>query len=709
MILAALALLLLAGPDPTRRARGIIAEDNGTHSVSQSHSDGLGPAIEFTDLAAGDAPTEPPEPAAAPIASAALPPLLEPDRLLGAAPFLHGFGIRAMAFNASGTTLWSGSSPGAVVQWSVPDGRRLVSWEAHPERLQGLALSGDRPVTVGSTPHALRLWSPQGMLSGEVLLPGAPDYLALSGDGKTALVACWPPVEKRAAQPRELDEEGFPLIELDFPPDTRGWQLLLVDLARMELVRVQELPVDALVMGVEFLGEEPLALIDGRLRRVLQSVTLHEDPWECRGARAGNGGQLVLAVLEAGPEAAMEGESEAAGEEPMAPPRRLASWTPGSSAPSVVSELSDGRSPVDYVPAGRLALLAFEDGLEVWNLDNRERREMLSARPSHVAVSPSGSVGAWCDREGQIGILDLATCHITSPAPARPMRDGALALAPHPSAAELLVGDKGGVVTRWSLPTGELLGRWATHQRAVTALAWHPDGRSFACAGRDQDGEWVVRLCQAREGEAPRELARVEDTVLALAWEPQGGALCAIAGRKLSCWSFPGGTPRWEHEIEGKGGVLELAYTPDGRAVLLSGGYGRLELRDAVSGDLISDWRTRKDVDLAVWLAPDGRVVTGDSEGWVRVRALPDGRELAAFRAHAQGVSSVRLLPGGLLLSHSGKGRELALWSGEACLARFGGDELPVGATTVVSADGRWAVAGGLLSPVVPVWDLSRR
>lgn len=63
------------------------------------------------------------------------------------------------------------------------------------------------------------------------------------------------------------------------------------------------------------------------------------------------------------------------------------------------------------------------------------------------------------------------------------------------------------------------------HQRAVHALAIHPDGRLLATAGDDR----IIRLWDARDGSELGQLHGHFDTVKALAFSPDGGLLASAS------------------------------------------------------------------------------------------------------------------------------------------------------------------------------------
>ena len=80
------------------------------------------------------------------------------------------------------------------------------------------------------------------------------------------------------------------------------------------------------------------------------------------------------------------------------------------------------------------------------------------------------------------------------------------------------------------------------HQDGVTDLAWHPDGKHLASAGRDT----VVRIWEAASGKLVSEVGKgrggqFKDWICAIHWSPDGAWLAAadMAGA-VQVWTFAG-------------------------------------------------------------------------------------------------------------------------------------------------------------------------
>jgi WD40 repeat protein len=76
---------------------------------------------------------------------------------------------------------------------------------------------------------------------------------------------------------------------------------------------------------------------------------------------------------------------------------------------------------------------------------------------------------------------------------------GCLVFSPHGD--RLAIGHYSGSVTLWDVPTGTLVQRYAGHAKAVAGIAFSPDGKLLATAGRDG----IVSLWPAAEDREPND------------------------------------------------------------------------------------------------------------------------------------------------------------------------------------------------------------
>jgi WD40 repeat protein len=249
---------------------------------------------------------------------------------------------------------------------------------------------------------------------------------------------------------------------------------------------------------------------------------------------------------------------------------------------------------------------------------------------------------------------------------------------------------------------GAIVARLVGHRQPVVGLAVHPDGRRLATASNDG----TVRLWEAVEA---RLLATfpASDPQVAVAFDP--------TGERLAAGSLAGGITLWKVESRRRlataakhaGAVGQLAFSLDGTR-LYSGGDDRTlrtwQVTDAGLTPLAVQHGHVGAV-AALTVLPDGRVVTGDRAGDLRVWPA-EMHDDAGLPAHEGAITGLAFSPDGRrLVSSSTTDRSVRLWDpiGGELLAT-----LPVVADDLAVTTSAFVTASQWASPAVRLWDLER-
>ncbi len=271
-----------------------------------------------------------------------------------------------------------------------------------------------------------------------------------------------------------------------------------------------------------------------------------------------------------------------------------------------------------------------------------------------------------------------------------------------PDGRLLAAGDNGSNLRLWEVESGKLLGK-VNCSATVNCIVWSADGKTIAAGHGNEIGLF------SRDLKLERQLTGHKEYIQRLVFA--GNLLVSASGDKTrAVWDPVEGKKL--HVLDGPvewNGVT--AVSPDGK---LAAGDFALFIGEKSYRSLLAVWdiETGKRLHelpgsgtLAVAFAPDGVLVSGDSDGRLRFWDVVKGKELRKWCAHEGSVASLAFTADGKTLASGGSDRRLRFWDLDS------GTEIdpPHGHAGPAQAlawspDGRTLVSGGK-DNTIRFWD----
>lgn len=291
-----------------------------------------------------------------------------------------------------------------------------------------------------------------------------------------------------------------------------------------------------------------------------------------------------------------------------------------------------------------LALNDDDAWLAVWDIAGGKgpRRLRKADKGERVmAVSADGSlVASGSDRGYALRVWEAATgkelCFLQKP------KEERLLAAEFSHDGKTLVSGGYGSIYVWDIATGKELRQLPTQKNLVWALAFSPNGDTFAsgCSSFGAPVDGSVTLWDASTGKRIRDLCGHMGGIQCLAFSRDGKTLASGGwDHTIRLWNTVTGAELFPCDGH-VGAVRCAALSPDG-TILASGGVdGLIRLWDPMSGRELRQLAGHRDTVSSIALSSDGKtLISGSVDGTLRRWSVATGKELSTLKARGDGVA----------------------------------------------------------------------
>ena len=194
------------------------------------------------------------------------------------------------------------------------------------------------------------------------------------------------------------------------------------------------------------------------------------------------------------------------------------------------------------------------------------------------------------------------------------------------------------------------------HTRAVTSVAFSPDGQLLASGSYDK----TARVWYVGDGSPVRAVERHQYTVFSVAYSPDGQTLL-VGGNDgfVSLWDAATGAFQNEWRVPS---ALSMVFSPDNALLAIGTGNGTVRIYRWLDQQLIRVLEGHTTNVWSVAWSPDGQFIASASDdSTVRVWKVDDGTEVLSL-AHPEGVLSVTFSPSGDSIISGCRDADIRVW-----------------------------------------------
>jgi WD40 repeat protein len=547
----------------------------------------------------------------------------------------------------SGNTLVTSGTDGVLRSWAYPiSPTRTI---AQPDKVLGMIVAPDgKRLLTSNADKTIRVWSlPDGAAKSKIDLAYVPTAIAVSRDGARLVAGGGKSIALFTLA------DGKPAGTITTPADVRSVALSSdriavaaadskVRLYGPDLKPAGELATGGPVTAIDFLPDGRLVSIgEDKQLRIWDAKTAKEQ----KAIAAGDAAVVSLSVTADGSKAATAGADKTA-----------KVWTLADGKAAATVALAGPAQAIAVSPNGTRLAIAFADG----KANHLNVYDVATGRELQALPQPGGPIRSLSflpDNRTLLASGDdkAVTVHDVAATSAVPVcKDGVVAFALNPAAAQAITAGADQTVKLWDLATSKEIKKLVTVTEPITALAVSRDFSAFAVtAGK------TAKVWQIADGKELASIAHPADVVSVGFSGDKSRLITGAADNLARVWEVA--TGRLVQTFAHTGAVRGVAMHPSQPLVMTASTDRTAAVHSLVLNRIVA---ASPKALRAILATPDSaRVIVAGDDGVIRVFNAGNGTEERKIGEPTGAMYAIALSKNGQVFAAAGADKTIRLFT----------------------------------------------